>query len=1059
MSIFIRNACVLRGALLALGIALVAISLACPASTPTEIAGPVVFGNEQPTMEFTDPVESFSINRGELFTVSWRDSDPDSAAKITLALVDVDTDIAITIISGLEENDRTGPDSWAVDTTLLSEGPYYIRGTISDSLNAPFVTFAQIEQTTGTRVVVNITPQGWAPSNTPPTVVVLEPFFNQSVAQDDALQIVAQPVAQQDPANPTPYDQDSDTTLYIALDLDDDPTNDSVQAPDPDELIVLRTIRLEQGRFDPQPGAPIIVDLTTIPPRPNGEPYFIRATIDDDVNPQVHAYAPGILNVVQAVSGTVDLAKVGLTLAGVRWIGFNPGAQLGSTIEGIGDFDADGVDDVVLVAQFGNPRARGNIGEAYLVYGLDNVRWGNTINVNSVSTSISGVIFEAPMPFEPGFPVNGFLTHTTLGITDVGAVEDVDFDGRPELIFGMPHVDGAWLSMDFDPGDTNEPETDAPWWGCYPDLYANNFSTSDDDPLDDNWWYWGGFAAIVSSQNRDNSPLIADAPRLEDTTVGLEFVGQTAATVINSSTQEAQGPEDARIHGLRVQAGWYDWLDVFGLDQPPLNGLFGWSVGAMPDTNNDLTPEFILSAPTNELDIEETLEEFGYWSTHYWSRGFLGSIVVFTATEWTFSDNAVWRDKTGADGTNIIPTMPRDGKCDENNPNDRESWIPLDSFEIFAEDVTDFLHDGSHAGDVNLDSVPDILMGAPHNDRGSLEDTGATYILYGRPSFTGGNIDLSLADTPGERPPMVRIRGEKPGDRVGWKQVQALDVNGDRIDDIVLGAPYASYGGIAPTSCGGDFDGDGWVTEDDLSLSAFSGCEAAFGDEVFFDDACKAFDYNNDRVLDDCDRSVLECLIRSADIECCPSANGFVGVVFGGVTLDGDRTIGQIGTPDLPGARFFGANPGDLAGWDVASAGDFNRDNFGDILIAAPGETRVDENARTRLGVAYLIFGGTHLYNSTFSLQQVGTDALPGLVLISPFEIERPNEAPITTVSGIGDVNNDTFDDIGIGIPLADFVDVSLPQDPDDPGTDPNIGRRPDDGAAFILYGCNARGR
>ena len=1051
MSILIRNAGLVRGTLLAVGIAAVAISLACPASTPTEIAGPGVIGNEQPSMEFTEPIDSFSINKGELFTVSWRDSDPDSPAKITLALVDVDSEIPITIVSGLEENDRTGPDSWTIDTSLLSERPYYVRGTISDGLNAPFVTFAEVGQTTGTRVVVNITPQGWAPSNTPPSVVVLEPFFNQSVAQDDALQIVAQPVAVQDPANPIPYDDDSDTTLYIVLDLDNDPTNDSVEAPDPDELIVLRTILLEQGQFDPQPDTPIIVDLTTIPPRPNGEPYFIRATIDDDVNPQVHAYAPGILNVVQAVSGTVDLSKIGLTLAGVRWIGFNPGAHLGSTIEGIGDLDADGVDDVVLVAQFGNPRARGNVGEAYLVYGLDNIRWGNTINVNSVSSSISGVIFEAPMPFEPGLPINGFLTHTTLGITDVGAVEDVDLDGRPELIFGVPHVDGAWMSMDYDPGDSDD------GLGCYPDLLANNISSSADGLVDARY-HWGGFAAIVSSQNRDNSPWIDGATRLEDTVVGLEFVGQSDFTIQRSSTQEAQGPEEGRIHGLRVQAGYYDFVDAFGLDQPPLNGLFGWSVGAMPDTNNDLTPEFILSAPTNELDIEKTLEEFGGESTHYYSRGFSGSIVVFTATGGTFGDNEIWRDKTGAEGTNIIPVMPRIGQCEENDPVPRAGpAIPLDSFEIFAEDVTDFLHDGSHAGDVNLDAVPDILMGAPYNDRGSLEDTGATYILYGRPSFTGGNVYLSLADTPGERPPMVRIRGEEPGDRVGWTQVQALDVNGDRIDDIVLGAPYASYGGIALTSCGGDFDGDGWVTDDDLSLSAFSGCEAAFGDEVFFDDACKAFDYNNDRVIDDYDRGVLECLIRSGEVECCPGANGFVGVVFGGVTLDGDRTIGQIATSNLPGVRFFGAHPGDLAGWDVASAGDFNRDSFGDILIAAPGETRVDENARTRLGVAYLIFGGTHLYNGTFSLQQVGTDALPGLVFVSPFEIERPNEAPITTVSGIGDVNNDTFDDIGIGIPLADFVDVTLPQDPDDPGTDPNIGRRPDDGTAFIIYGGNVR--
>jgi hypothetical protein len=184
--------------------------------------------------------------------------------------------------------------------------------------------------------------------------------------------------------------------------------------------------------------------------------------------------------------------------------------------------------------------------------------------------------------------------------------------------------------------------------------------------------------------------------------------------------------------------------------------------------------------------------------------------------------------------------------------------------------------------------------------------------------------------------------------------------------------------------------------------------------------------------------------------------NGFVGVIFGNINLDGDRTITQLATNDLPGIKFFGANAGDRAGLDVGSAGDFNRDGFGDLLIAAPGVRFTDTNGRERMGVAYLVFGGTHLNgNRSFSLDQVGSAELPGLVFQTPFFAGRPNEAPIDSVALLGDINGDGFDDIGLGITRADFVDAALPQNPNDPGTNPNIGRRPDDGNVYIIYGNN----
>jgi hypothetical protein len=294
---------------------------------------------------------------------------------------------------------------------------------------------------------------------------------------------------------------------------------------------------------------------------------------------------------------------------------------------------------------------------------------------------------------------------------------------------------------------------------------------------------------------------------------------------------------------------------------------------------------------------------------------------------------------------------------------------------------------------------------------------------------------------------------------IGSRQELLGDVDGDRITDIVISSPTADFGGIGRAECAGDFDGDGDI-EEDLDPTLFNAC---LGQEVFFDSdcdvsGCKVFDYDGDRQITEADRTVLDCLLENGT-DCCPVNNGFVGIIFGGVTIDGDRDITQVGTPDLPGVRFFGTTAGDRAGADVGSAGDFNQDGFDDLLIAVPGKQWIDETGQCRLGVVYLIFGGAHLRQvgqvNEYNLALVGTDDLPGIVFVSPYVAGIPNEAPLDHVGYLGDINNDGFSDIAIGSTRADFIDVTLPQDPGDPGTDPSVGRRPDSGDVYVIYGNN----
>ena len=97
----------------------------------------------------------------------------------------------------------------------------------------------------------------------------------------------------------------------------------------------------------------------------------------------------------------------------------------------------------------------------------------------------------------------------------------------------------------------------------------------------------------------------------------------------------------------------------------------------------------------------------------------------------------------------------------------------------------------STAGDVNGDGVDDLLIGAFGADPNG-ERSGASYVVFGGAGVgSSGNLELSALDgTNG-----FRLSGVAAYDFSGGAVSTAGDVNGDGVDDVLIGAPGADPNG------------------------------------------------------------------------------------------------------------------------------------------------------------------------------------------------------------------------------------------------------------------------
>jgi len=97
------------------------------------------------------------------------------------------------------------------------------------------------------------------------------------------------------------------------------------------------------------------------------------------------------------------------------------------------------------------------------------------------------------------------------------------------------------------------------------------------------------------------------------------------------------------------------------------------------------------------------------------------------------------------------------------------------------------------AGDINGDGIGDLIIGAPYADPDGNGYAGEAYVVFGRSSGFGAEIDLAGLDGADG----FRLQGVGAYDYAGRAVAGAGDVNGDGFDDLILSAPYADNGGLS----------------------------------------------------------------------------------------------------------------------------------------------------------------------------------------------------------------------------------------------------------------------
>lgn len=311
----------------------------------------------------------------------------------------------------------------------------------------------------------------------------------------------------------------------------------------------------------------------------------------------------------------------------------------------------------------------------------------------------------------------------------------------------------------------------------------------------------------------------------------------------------------------------------------------------------------------------------------------------------------------------------------------------------------------SGAGDINGDKIADFIIGASSASSEGRNKSGSSYVVFGKKTAWVSDFELSTLNGMNG----FKLNGELAGDFSGNSVSGAGDINSDGVDDLIIGA-FASPAGRSQAGTSYVIFGHQGNWASPLQLSNLTGSNGfKINGEVANDwsggSVSGVGDINGDGIDD--------IAIGASSSSPGGRLHSGTSYVLFGKNSSWTSSIELSGLNGVNGFKIHGEAQYDYSGTSVSYAGDINHDGIADLII---GAFWASPHGHLQAGASYVVLGRSGNWPNSVELSHL--NGINGFRLNG----EKINDTSGSSVSGVGDFNNDGITDVIIGAPAAPAI-------------------------------------